>query len=55
MKATDIKWDVDRDDVYEKLDSMNPKDAAIVLNITPEEYLERPVSACLFFCINNKK
>ncbi len=38
MKATNILWDVDFDEVYEHLDNMNYKNAAKAIEVSEETY-----------------
>lgn len=38
MKATNIKWDVDTDDLLAEIDSMSVEDIANILNIPAEQY-----------------
>lgn len=38
MKATNIKWDIDMDQIYEKLDSMTAESAAEALSLPKETY-----------------
>lgn len=38
LKATEIQWDVDKPEIYERLDEMNPKDAAQHLGIPYSRY-----------------
>lgn len=43
MKAFNICWDIDMDEVYEKLDTMSAKDAAKVLELSEREYAKMSV------------
>lgn len=38
MKATNIKWDVDTDDLLAEVDNMPVEDIANILNISTEQY-----------------
>ena len=40
MKATDIQWDIDMDEVYEKLDDMSCENASEALGVSYRQYAD---------------
>lgn len=38
MKVTNIKWDIDMDQIYDKLDNMTAENAAEALSLPKEAY-----------------
>lgn len=40
LKAVEIQWDIDRDEVYERIYSTAPKDVAVLIGMAPEAFEE---------------
>lgn len=44
MKVTNIKWDIDMDQIYDKLDNMTAENAAEALSLQKESYANMTTS-----------